>query len=199
VVSGRPASFLVEWLDHDGLRLAGLYGMEAVEGGKVVVHPDVGRWRKVVEEAAHHTEVSGPREATIERKGLSVTLHFRRAPHAEDVVRAWAEVEAARTGLVMHPARMSYELRPPTDRDKGTVVREMGAGRAAVCFIGDDRGDLPAFDALDDLAAAGAHTVRVAVMSSEAPPELLQRADIRVDGPKGVVALLKTLTESVGA
>ncbi len=43
---------------------------------------------------------------------------------------------------------MSWELRPPVPTDKGTVVTELAAGLAAVCFVGDDTGDLPAFEAL---------------------------------------------------
>ena len=54
-----------------------------------------------------------------------------------------------RPGLVVHPARKSYELRPPVAVDKGTVVADLVDGMDAACFIGDDLGDLPAFDALD--------------------------------------------------
>jgi hypothetical protein len=35
--------------------------------------------------------------------------------------------------------------------------------------------------------------VNVAVASAEAPPELLARADLVVEGPAGLVALLRTL------
>ena len=62
-----------------------------------------------------------------------------------------------------------------------------------VCFLGDDVGDLPAFDALDRLAAAGVHTVRVAVSTEEAPQEVLERADVVVDGPAGALAVLERL------
>ena len=63
----------------------------------------------------------------------------------------------------------------------------------AACFVGDDAGDLAAFDALDDLAATGVAVVRVAVTSAEAPAELLRRADLAVDGPAAVVELLRSL------
>ena len=60
-------------------------------------------------------------------------------------------------------------------------------------FVGDDVVDLPAFDALDELARKGLTTLRVAVRSSEAPEELLERADVIVDGPVGVLGLLEDL------
>jgi trehalose 6-phosphate phosphatase len=88
---------------------------------------------------------------------------------------------------------MSYELRPPIRRDKGAVLAEAAAGRRHVCFLGDDRGDLSAFDALDRLAADGASVVRVAVTSPEAPEELLARADLVVDGPEGALSFLGAL------
>jgi trehalose 6-phosphate phosphatase len=43
--------------------------------------------------------------------------------------------------------------------------------------------------AAGDLDAA----VRVAVRSEEAPPELLARADLVVDGPEGVATMLREL------
>jgi hypothetical protein len=47
---------------------------------------------------------------------------------------------------------------------------------------------------LDRLRDEGVHTMRVAVDSPEAPPELLERADLVVDGPPGVVEFLDALS-----
>ena len=73
------------------------------------------------------------------------------------------------------------------------MVEELGAGLDAVCFAGDDVGDLAAFDALDRLAGRGVCVLRVGVRSTEAPDELLARADLVVNGPEGAVALLERL------
>jgi trehalose 6-phosphate phosphatase len=91
------------------------------------------------------------------------------------------------------PARKAIELRPPLRRDKGTALTEAAAGLDAACFLGDDRGDLAAFDALDRMAADGAHVARVGVRSPEMPEELAQRADVVVDGPQGALELLQAL------
>ncbi len=90
---------------------------------------------------------------------------------------------------------MSVELHPPVAVDKGTAVEALVAVPVirAVCFLGDDVGDLPAYDALDRLAAVGVHALRVAVRSAEAPPALLERADVVVEGPAGAVAFLEDL------
>src|SRR5438128_1796911 len=64
-----------------------------------------------------------------------------------------------------------------------------------VGHLGDDVGDLPAFDGLDRLAAAGVHTVKVAVVTSEAPALLLERADLVVEGPAGALTLFEGLAD----
>jgi trehalose 6-phosphate phosphatase len=97
----------------------------------------------------------------------------------------------------MRPAKMSVELHPPIQADKGTALEALVDGLGAVCFVGDDLGDLPAFDALDRLAARGVHAVRVGVDSDEVPARLLERADVVLDGPAGVVAFLRSLVAAI--
>lgn len=198
VISGRPAAFLREQLGAPHVRLVGLYGLEWIDDdGRVVTHPDAAPWRGVVDGVVANARTHGPDGVLVEHKPLSVTFHYRENPDREAAARSWAEAEAARTGLVSHPARMSYELRPPVDRDKGTAVEEQAAGLGAACFVGDDRGDLAAFDALDRLRAKDVDTLRVAVRSAEAPAELLERADVLVDGPGGALDLLRSLADAV--
>lgn len=80
--------------------------------------------------------------------------------------------------------------------DKGvallTHVRELSA--ASVLYGGDDLGDLPAFSAVDDLRATGTPGLLVCSGSDEVT-ELRKRADLVVDGPGGVVNLLRALAE----
>jgi trehalose 6-phosphate phosphatase len=122
-----------------------------------------------------------------------LTLHYRGHPELESTVRALAERQAARSGLWVRPARMSFELHPPIPADKGTAVRDLADGLGAICFFGDDLGDLPAFSELQRLAAEGVATARIAVRSDEAPEELLDAADAVVDGPEGARDLLQQL------
>lgn len=203
VVSGRPVEFLRDRLDvaahaDSGLTLYGLYGLEWLDPndvtGPAVIHPEAVAWRAVVDEAATWAEAAAPDGVGVERKGFSVTLHVRGSPELAAWARTWSEATAATTGLALHPARMSSELRPPVAIDKGTVVDGLLDDAAAACFLGDDLGDLPGYDALDRHAArTGATVVRVGVRSDEAPPELLARADVVVDGPPGALAFLRSL------
>lgn len=190
VVSGRPVDHLIRVLG-DGLWLSGLYGLETSDRGRRVEAAGAAQWRAVVEGSV--ARAVAEHGDAVEPKGLSLTLHFRTRPDREQAMRTWAGEEAARSGLVVRSAKASLELHPPLHADKGTVVEAAAAGLAAVCFLGDDVGDLPAFDALDRLAASGVHVVRVAVSTSEAPAELLGRADVVVEGPAGALAVLERL------
>ena len=203
VISGRPASFLAEHLalggrppdqGGEGLLAAGLYGLEMADGDQVTTDPRADEWRRVVEEVAGRADASAPAGVLVERKVLTVVLHYRTAPGDGAWADRYAADEADRTGLVVHPGRMSVELRPPLAVDKGTVVEGLTEGLAAACFLGDDRGDLPAFAVLDRLAAErGMATVKVGVRSEEAPDELLEAADVVVEGPEGAVEVLSRL------
>jgi trehalose 6-phosphate phosphatase len=192
VVSGRPIDFLAPLLP-EGLVLAGLYGLEVSTDVGRRDHPQAGNWREVVDDVAGRAELRGPRGMVVERKGLSLTLHYRTAPELEKAIGAFAAEQATRSGLVARPARMSWELHPPIEVDKGTAVFDLASAFKAVAFAGDDLGDLPGFEALDELDQLGIGTLRIAVDSPEAPLELLDRADLVVDGPAGLVALLDTL------
>lgn len=192
VISGRPGSFLAAQLGGRGLFVSGLYGLETVDDDGVHATAEAEEWRHAVEEAVARAdaELAG---VGVERKGLAVTLHYRSDPSRREEVEAWVDAEADRSGLVAHPARMSVELRPPVHSDKGTVLAGAAEGLRAACFLGDDRGDLEAFDALDRMAEGGAAVVRVAVTTTEAPPELRERADVVVEGPEGALDVLRRL------
>ncbi len=192
VLSGRPMAFLEPRLPPSVL-LCGLYGLEIRDDGCRRDHPSAGVWRRAVDDVEAVSRAYGPAGMEVEGKGLSLTLHYRTRPELAADVRRWAERQALRSGLVLRAAKMSFELHPPLAVDKGTTVTEIATGLEAVCFLGDDIGDLRGFEALDDLADGGAHVVRVAVRSEEAPPALLARADSVVEGPLGALEVLQHL------
>lgn len=194
VVSGRPVAFLADRLiDDPRVELRGLYGLESSRPG--TVDDRVEAWRDAVNAVAARADAEAPPGVTVERKGLTVTLHYRNVPDAGPWVASWTADQAGATGLDRHPARMSWELVPPVPVDKGSTVLSLAEGFDSVCFIGDDRGDLPAFGALDLLAEGGAYALKVVVESDEVPPELLREADLTVQGPAGVMELLELLAQ----
>jgi trehalose 6-phosphate phosphatase len=202
VVSGRPLYFLVEALPVPGLAYTGLYGLEFALDGKREVDPRVLPYLTGVAEAAEAAESRLPGIAIERKAGITVTLHYRHDESRREEVQAVADELAEQYGLdAPQRGRMAVELRPPVPVDKGTVVDELVAGYAVAAFAGDDAGDLPAFDAIaqaveDDRLE---HGVRIGVLSSEAPSELHDRVDTFVDGPEGLVALLRSIAARAGA
>ncbi|MFE7646251.1 trehalose-phosphatase [Streptomyces phaeoluteigriseus] len=210
VVTGRPAAVAV--------RNGGFAGVPGLERLAVLGHYGAERWDArtgTVSAPAPHPGVAAVRaelpavlEAAgagpgtwVEEKGRAVAVHTRRAadPQAafEALRRPLADL-AARHGLIVEPGRMVLELRPP-GVDKGVAlteyVREIGA--EAVLYAGDDLGDLPAFAAVEKLRSDGVPGLLVASGSSEVT-ELSARADLVVDGPAGVVGLLRALSGRLG-
>jgi len=201
VVSGRSARELLEWLGGD-LEIWGVHGAETVTDGRVVLSARAEPYRDlmspVLEEARQRVHEIGMDGVLVEDKTVMVGLHFRAA---DDVERARTLLDgiasdlARRYGLSRAGGRLAFELRPPEEFTKESVVltRAREADLHAVLFAGDDRVDIPAFDALDVLRSQGVATARIAVASDEAPPELIERADLVVDGPDGVLELFEGL------
>lgn len=211
VVTGRPVS---DVLDLGGMRAAaglerlvilGQYGLErydAATGRRTTsaLHPGVsvvrGRLPALLEVAGVSAELA------VEDKGQSLVVHTRRLPHPErtlERLRAPLAALAEQAGLEAVPGRLVLELRPP-GIDKGQALTAFVRERdgAAVLFAGDDVGDLPAYDAVDRLRSDGVPGVTVCSASAEVSA-LRERADVVVDGPEGVVALLRALVAALGS
>ena len=200
IVSGRPVDFLAAAVPLDRVDLVGQYGLERRVDGRIVIEPAALPFRDAVAQAATEAERRWP-DLLIERKGqIAVTVHWRSIGERGEARATEIEALAAELGLGVYPTRRARELRPPIAFDKGSAVRALLLSTPAVtraAFAGDDRGDLPALDALDGLEAEGRLTtaIRIAVRSTEMPGELLERADLVVDGPAGLVEWLSALAE----
>jgi len=200
VVSGRPVTFLAAHLAGAGpaVRLYGVYGLEWMAGDRVQVAPEAEAWLARAAEVVAAARVEAPPGVGVEPKGAALAIHWRRAPDAGAWAEAFGERWAGRSGLVLQPGRRALELRPPLDIDKGRVVERVAAGSSAALFAGDDAGDLPAFAALDRLAASGMTVVKMAVADDESPASLVAAADVVVAGPAEALDLLGRLAAAAG-
>ena len=204
VITGRPAEVAVDYAGLQGLAgltVLGHYGLERWEDGRLSAPPDSEAVETVRRRLPALLEDIGAAPGTsVEDKGRSVAVHVRRTA---DPGAAFAQVEAplrelaAEVGLVVEPGRMVLELRP-SGADKGGALRTLVAEAtpSVVVFIGDDLGDLAAFAAVDALRAEGMPGLLVCSGSTE-ETALAERADLVVDGPPGVVALLEELADEL--
>ena len=197
IVSGRPATYLASHAAAPGVRYLGMYGLEEIVEGRVQVDPRLEAARPAVEAARE--ELAGDPAVTasgahLEDKRYAVAVHTRRVAEpdrwAGPIGQAAARI-AAGHGLEVVPGRMVWELRPQVHSDKGDAVRRVVAesGAGALVVAGDDLGDLPGFAVAAELGGG----LRVVAGSAEAPAELLDAADLVVDGPEGVRELLEHL------
>ena len=178
-VSGRTSA--------DAERIVGVPEVVYVGSHGLELAPEAQHWRDTLHRFGQ--SVDWP----VEDKGLTVSFHYRGVDD-ETAARATLEgvAEAARKeGLLARFGRKVLELRPPIEADKGTAVRALlvDRGLRRALYAGDDTTDLDGFRGLDGLEVA----VRVAVASPEGPPELREAADVIVDGPAAMLALLRSL------
>jgi len=186
-ISGRTRDELEGLVDVVGVRLIGSYGLASGP-----VPADV-----ISAVLAVAAEVEG---AWMETKGATVAVHYRATADANAAGRALQ----TRLSALALPARMTLvpgkyvvELVPA-----GLPLKEGAVDRIiqdeqlrAALYAGDDLADLLAFEALDRARGDGrlAHAVKVAVRGAETPKELMVAADVVVDGPAEMIALLAAL------
>ncbi|MCA1726606.1 MAG: trehalose-phosphatase [Actinobacteria bacterium] len=191
IVTGRPGALVASLLDVRGVEVHGLYGLEAEP-------PDADAARRVAEASPFvEAEAALVPGAWMEPKGLSLAVHFREAPDpdaAETVLREPLASLAEQFGLQLLTGKRVLEVASGRPSKGGLVERLARARRVTgAAFAGDDVADLDAFDALDRLEAEGVVASRVAVRGAETPALLVERADLVVDGPAGLVAALRGL------
>ena len=197
LISGRPATYLASHAAAPGVRYLGLYGLEEIVEGRVQVDGRLAAARPAVAAAARELAADPAVTASgahLEDKRYAVAVHTRRVADpgrwAGPVGQAAARI-AAGHGLEVVPGRMVWELRPQVPSDKGDAVRRVvgSSGASVLLAAGDDLGDLPAFADAAELGGG----LRVVAGSAEAPAELLDAADLVVDGPEGIRELLEHL------
>ena len=209
VVTGRPAELAVRYGGFAGapslerLLVLGAYGAERWDAATGAVrkpppHPGVGAARDALPGLLAS---AGPDTGVhTEDKGGSVAVHTRRAadPAASfQRLREPLTALAEQHGLTLEPGRMVLELRPP-GMDKGMALTRLARETEAetLLYAGDDLGDLAAFAAVDALRSEGLGGLLVC-SGSEEVAELAERADLVVDGPAGVAALLSALATAL--
>jgi trehalose 6-phosphate phosphatase len=205
VITGRPAADAVAYGGLDavpGLIVLGHYGWQRWQDGKLT-GPDTPAAVQAARQALPGVlaQAGVPAGTWVEDKGHALAVHTRRAADPESALRLLRGPLgdlATRLGLAAEPGRMVIELRLP-GVDKGTALTGLVTERGAdsVMFCGDDLGDLPAFAAVRALRADGILGCAVASASPEST-QVAAAADLVVEGPEGIVALLLAIAAGLG-
>ena len=204
-VSGRRAASARQVVAIGSIAYVGNHGGELLRAGatRPELDPELAAWTERVHAFATRVYTSEHQRMRVrsEDKHTIAAFHWRGAPDetaAEAAVREIA-ARAQAEGLAVHWGRKVLEVRPPVVLDKSLGVNALlngsGPGLKAALYAGDDTTDLDAFRGLRALVQAGTlgRAVCVAVRSEEAPSELIDQADLVIDGPDGVRELLEAL------
>jgi len=164
IISGRELSDLVSRVAIPGIAYAGNHGLELADGHGVTVHPVAERQAPSIQRAATilETRTAPIPGATVENKGLSLTLHYRqvppdRVPHVERAVESLMHAPLEQSGdgatgqFRIVPGKQSIEIRPAVDWDKGKAVTELQRRVPddwLTAYVGDDTTDEDAFEVL---------------------------------------------------
>jgi trehalose 6-phosphate phosphatase len=205
-ISGRSVAEARRLVGVGGIAYAGTHGVELLWPGETqpVMNPEVSSWAGRVSEFVREHDSSELRilRVRIEDKGPISAFHWRGAPDEEAAQERVKQIaaDAEEAGLGTHWGRKVLEVRPPVPIDKGQAVRALvdHCPVRSALFAGDDMTDLDAFNALDELVADGrlGRAVRVGLRSDEGPPEIVERADLAVDGVAGFQMVLQVLAEA---
>lgn len=179
VISGRTIAEVDYILERRIVPVAGVHGLQRRSAcGRVAQawpHPKIGRVR-----AAFHALAAAETRLLVEDKGLSVALHYRRAPACAEPVIHLARRLSANTGMTLQLGDMVAELRTPGPT-KGEALAAFMAeppfAGALPLFIGDDLTDEDGFEAA---TAAGGYGVLVG-------PARATRARWRLAGVEAVL------------
>lgn len=210
VITGRPVQTAVRlggFRSADGLRgmtVLGQYGVERwdADGDRFELPPTPEAIVELQRELPGLLASLDLADARIEDKGRAIGIHTRELAEPtrafESLAEPLAEI-ADRHGLKLEPGKNVWEIRAP-GIDKGDALRSIVAetGVQTVIFAGDDLGDLPAFEAVQQLRAEGTPGLLICSASHE-EDALTERADLVLDGPSGVAAWLDRLADSLTA
>ncbi len=208
VITGRPARTAVKlgrFTEIDGLQSMVVMGQYGVERWDAVtnafqVPPEPPAIVAVADELPGILASLGLSDAPVEHKGRAIGVHTRTldepAVAFERLADPLSEL-ADRHGLKIEPGKNVWEIRAP-GIDKGAALRSIVAetGARQVIFAGDDLGDLPAFETVQELRAEGIPGLLICSASHE-EDALAEISDVIVDGSAGVATWLTELAEAI--
>jgi len=204
IVTGRAA--------HDARRILGSAGDEVLVIGNHGLE-----WLEPGADAASVDPALTPLRATIadllgripavpgveiEDKGLSATIHYRRAPEPKIARARLLESLLGTSGrdIDVREGRRSIELRPAGRGDKGTALRAVVQrfGLRGLVVAGDDATDLDMFAATRELRSEGVISAVLGIAGGrEVPAEIAATVDYLLPDPVAFVRLLTSLAATI--
>lgn len=207
---------LESWIPHclvtsDELATTGARGPEGATGFAETSQSEPSALRfwdgplRLAADSAARLASEHPEHFRVEVKPGSVVLHFRRSPSpnwASRIAGSWAGRISDELGLEVLSGKKNVEVVAPMPLGKGRalmhLVQRIGRPLSHLTFIGDDSGDIEAFEAVHRWAESpGRSATAVAVASEESDPALVAQADAVLEDQTAVASFLEFLAAQV--
>ena len=206
ILTGREIENGAAMLNVEGLTYIGTHGLEWSEG-LPWSHPV-----EIVPEALDYYEpgkylldlvekrLSDLPGVILQRKRVGGSIHYRLSPNPVETrqkLLSLLEQPAHQVNMSLNEGKQIIEVRVPLAIHKGYALRQFAQRFSlhALVFAGDDRTDLDAILEAARMRKEGITTLVIVVQHPDTLPELLQHADILVQGVPGMVELLCAMVE----
>ncbi len=136
----------------------------------------------------------------VQRKRIGGSIHYRLSPNPAETrqqLLSLLEQPAHQVHMSLSEGKRVVEVRVPLRIHKGQALRQFAQrfNLSAIVFAGDDRTDLDAVIEITRMRKAGLTALAIVVQHPDTLPELLEHADIVVQGVPGMVDLLREMVE----
>jgi len=202
ILTGREIENGAKMIHLEGLTYVGTHGLEWSEGlpqsHGITLAPDIAEYIEPARAILRLAEMQLAQEPgiLIEYKHVGGAVHYRLAPNPDEArqkIVALLEAPAAAAHISLHDDKFTVDVRVPSTRNKGQALKQLVRDWdvQAILFGGDSKTDLDAFLALDQLQQEGKAALGIVVQHIDTAPELLEQADIIVQGVEGMVRFLQ--------
>ena len=181
----------------------GNHGLERWREGGIELKystPDYSRIIKsVIEELSPLLSDEG---IIIEDKGVTATIHYRLSPEpklAERKILSALNGSTQAKSLRITGGKMSFNLLPPIEADKGTATMDLikEYNLKGGIYLGDDYTDIDAFRAIHTACRErDFQGLAIGIIGSETPENLETESDFTMNGVGDVELLLKWMTNN---
>jgi len=202
-VSGRSAAQVAEMVDISGMVYIGNHGLERWVNGHPELTGEARDYQAMMAAALSEIKPLLSMEGiTIEDKGVTATIHYRRSPNpvsAEKQIAATLQNSPHASKLHAMPGRMAINLLPPVAANKGTAISDLiqEFGLRSGVYLGDDVTDIDAFKAIRDYPReTDFHGLAIGVISEEMPEMFSGEVDFTLNGVRDVERFLEWLSRT---
>jgi len=181
IISGRPVRTIADLAGLDKVFYIGNHGAEYLYEGHLYVKPEAKKFETILKKIYSELKNDHLKDYEFDYKTYSLAIHYRSQPDAK---KTQAKIEETiksylQPGLKVQHGRMVYDI-SIEKINKGIAVSYL-VDKYNLCnffYAGDDRTDVDAFKEMKKLSSQGINTISAALLSSEAPAELAEAADI---------------------